>query len=275
MPELDLDAYCTRIDYRGARTPTLDTLRALHQQHPAVIPFEAIDVLLDRGIDVSAHAVDAKLIAGGRGGYCYEQNGLFKRVLQALGFAVEGLAARVHRGPPPDAPPKPRTHMALRVTIDDTPWLADVGFGGLSPTAPLRLDTTAPQPTRYETYRFRPYGDWLMLEAKLDDLWAPLYELSREPQRDVDYIPFNWYTSTHPDSHFRQDLSVARTTPAVRHTLSNNRFIMRTPDGDVEKRTLDVDEIEYVLVEVFGLPVEAAWRAVFERAVKRAAASGS
>ncbi|MFP5307569.1 MAG: arylamine N-acetyltransferase, partial [Gammaproteobacteria bacterium] len=37
---VDLDAYCTRIGYDGPRTPTLATLRALHQLHPAAIVFE-------------------------------------------------------------------------------------------------------------------------------------------------------------------------------------------------------------------------------------------
>ena len=73
---VDLDAYFRRIGYDGPREPTLDVLRAILALHPATIPFEAIDVLLDRGVDVSPAAVDDKLIARRRGGYCYEQNGL-------------------------------------------------------------------------------------------------------------------------------------------------------------------------------------------------------
>ena len=78
----------------------LDTLRALTELHPAAIPFEAIDVFLRRPVDLSPAAIQAKLIDGGRGGYCFEQNGLLKRVLGALGFAVEGLiGARVLDAP--------------------------------------------------------------------------------------------------------------------------------------------------------------------------------
>ena len=64
----DLDAYFARIGYDGPRTPSLDVLRALHALHPAAIPFEAIDCLLDRGVDISPAAVDAKLIHRRRGG---------------------------------------------------------------------------------------------------------------------------------------------------------------------------------------------------------------
>ncbi len=269
MSVIDLDAYCARIGYAGARTPTLATLRALHARQPAAIPFEAIDVLLGRGIDLAPEVVEAKLVARHRGGYCFEQNGLFKRVLLALGFRVEGLAARVLRGAPPCTRSRPRTHMVLRVMLDDVAWLADVGFGGVGPTAPLRLDTAEPQCTHYETYRLRPYGDWRLLEARLDGRWEPIYEISSEPRRDVDYIPANWYTSTHPDSHFRRNLMVVRTTPSARYTLFTNRLTIRTPGGGMERRALDADAIEQALAETFDLPVEAAWRPVIERAADR------
>jgi N-hydroxyarylamine O-acetyltransferase len=266
-PKVDLDAYFARIGYRGPRTPTLETLRALHARHPASIPFEAIDVLLDRGIDIAPDAVDAKLIGAGRGGYCYEQNGLFKRVLTALGFEVEGLAARVHWMAPFDAPPRPRTHMALRVVIDGEPWLADVGFGSVVLTTPLRFDVTEPQATRYETFRLTPHASGLLLEAQLGDEWVPVYELSSEVQLDVDYELANWFTATHPSSHFRHDLIVALTTPQARYTLAHNRLSVRTPDGDLQRRILSADEIEAALAETFGLRVEPDWRPIIERAV--------
>lgn len=266
MP-VDLDAYFRRVGYAGPRTPTLDTLRALHALHPAAIVFEAIDVLLGRRIDLSPAAVDAKLIHAGRGGYCFEHNNLFKRVLVALGFQVEGLAARVLWNRPVDAPPLPSTHMALRVTAGGQSWLADVGFGGCVLTAPLRIDLPDEQLTSHEVFRLAPRGDALLLQARLDGQWVPLYELAAETQLDVDYEPRNWYTSTHPDSHFRRNLMVARTTPAARHTLLRNRYTLRRPDGSVQRQTLDADGIARALVEVFGLPVEPQWRGLFEQAV--------
>lgn len=270
-PPVDLDAYCDRIGYRGPRTPTIETLRALHELHPASIVFEAIDVLLGRGVDLSPAAVDAKMIGSRRGGYCFEQNGLFKRVLTAIGFEVEGLVARVRWMAPAGAPPRPRTHMALRVTVDGEPWLADVGFGGCVPTAPLRMDTVAPQPTRHETFRVIPFGASHLVQARLDGAWIPLYELSREPQLDADYELANWFTATHPTSHFRRSLTVARAMPEARYALLDGRLTVRTPDGRTERRILDAGQIERALSDTFGLPVEPDWRPVIERA---AAAGG-
>jgi N-hydroxyarylamine O-acetyltransferase len=264
-PAVDLAAYCRRIGYSGPLTPTLGTLRALQELHPAAIPFEAIDVLTDRGVDISPGAVDAKLIAAGRGGYCYEQNGLFKRVLQATGFEVEGLIARVNWNAPADAPPRPPSHMALRVWIDGEPWLADVGFGSCVPTAPLRLGSRDPQPTAHETFRFVP-GPELQLEAEIAGRWAPVYRLLPTPMLDTDYELANWYTATHPGSHFRHRLIVTRTTPEARHILSGARLSVRSADGKLERRFLDADEIEGELAERFLLPVEPGWRPAIERA---------
>lgn len=266
--KVDLGAYGARIGYSGPLAPTLETLAALLELHPAAIPFEAIDVLLDRGVDLAPAAVDAKLLGARRGGYCYEHNGLFKRVLEAIGFDVEGLIARVNWMAPPDAPLSPPTHMVLRVTIGGEAWLADVGFGSCVPTAPLRLNSSEPQQTGHEAFRFVPMARELQLEALIDDEWRPIYRITGAPQMDVDYELPNWYTATHPSSHFRHRLIVTRTTPEARHILAGRRLTVRAPDGVAERRMLTADEIERELAERFTLPVAPEWRAVIERAAE-------
>lgn len=265
-PEVDLDAYCARIGYQGPLTPTLDTLGALQAHHIAAIPFEAIDALIGRPIDISPAAVDAKLIGRRRGGYCFEQNGLFRRVLAAIGFEVEALLARVRWMAPAGSPPRPRTHLALRVTIDGRPWLADVGFGGCVPPMPLRMDVTAPQPTRHETFRLFPFGPGWIVQARLGDRWEALYELSPEPQHEADFELANWFTSAHPGSHFRHRLIAARTTAEARYALLGRRLTIRRPGRLPEERQLDAAGIEQLLADSFGLEVEPDWRAVIARA---------
>lgn len=262
---IDLDAYFARIGYDGPREPTLETLRALHALHPAAIPFEAIDVLLDRGIDLDPAAVDAKLIGARRGGYCYEHNSLFKRALTALGFEVEGLIARVQWNLPAD-PVRPRTHMGLWVTIDEEPWYADVGFG-VALTQPLKFGTIDAQPTAHETLRLVPEGEDIGLQALIGEVWAPMYQLSREVQLDVDYDLPNWFSSTHPSSHFRHNLLATITRPDARYSLLHNRLTIRRPGAELERRTLGAAEIGDLLADVYGLPVQPEWTPLFERAV--------
>ncbi|MDQ0390327.1 arylamine N-acetyltransferase family protein [Labrys monachus] len=261
---VDLDRYCERILYSGPLRPTHATLSDLIEHHVAAIPFENIDVLLGRGVDISAGAVDAKLIGGRRGGYCFEHNGLFRRVLATIGFRVEPLAARVVWMAPADAPPLPRTHMALRVALEE-PWLVDAGFGGCVPTSPLRLADPAPQQTRHEAFRITPQGREALVEAELDGIWQPLYVLSPDALLDVDYEPPNWFTATHPASIFRRELMGAHTSREARWTLRNGRLTVRHRDGRVERRQLDAEGLETVLAGPFGLPVEAEWRPLLHR----------
>jgi N-hydroxyarylamine O-acetyltransferase len=264
-----LPRYFARIGYDGPAEPTLAVLRALHAAHIAAIPFEAIDALVEGHVDIGAEAVAAKLIEGGRGGYCFEQNGLFLRVLRAIGFEAEGLLGRVRWLRDPAAPPAPRSHMVVRVRVDGRAWLADVGFGSAVPPAPLAMDGAAPQPTAHESYRVSRgdagSGIWAVSIAIGDD-WAPLYDIDDAPAPAIDYEVANWYTSTHPDSHFRHQLIAARTTARARYALRDNRLTIRHADGSSERRYLTADAIETALAELFGLAVRPHWRAAIERA---------
>lgn len=276
-PAVDLDAYFARIGYDGPREPTLETLRAIAVRHPDAIPFENLDVLLGRGISIVPADIDAKLIAGGRGGYCYEQNGLLKRVLEALGFQVEGLMARVLWMAPEGAPPRPRSHQVLGVTLpgengDGETWLADAGFGGCVLTAPLRLFSDEVQDTPHGKFRIldtRTGGvAERQVQADLSGRWATLYQVSKGGWAEVDYEQANFFTYTHPSSHFTWSMTVGRTTPTARYALKNNRFTHRDLTGAVvEQRDLTVDELEATLRDVIGLPVEADWKPVLEKVV--------
>jgi N-hydroxyarylamine O-acetyltransferase len=266
---VDLDAYFARIGYSGPLEPTLEVLRALQALHPAAIPFENIDVLLGREIDLNPFHIDSKLIRSRRGGYCFEQNSLFERVLNAIGFETRGAIGRVVWMAEPDAPIPPRTHRAVRVILDGETWLADVGFGGAVLTAPLRWVMDEIQPTRHEPFRLRAVGDEVLLEIKLED-WTSVYQLAHETPAPIDYEVGNWFTSTHPSSKFRQSLMVARTTPEARFALLNNRFTIRAPGAPAQRRDLTVDEMSEALGDIFGLTVDPEWGVTLAWIVEKA-----
>ena len=138
---IDLDAYFARTGYRGTRSPTLDTLHAIARAHVQSIPFENLDVLLDRPIDLEPDALMQKLVHDRRGGYCFEHNTLLLEVLTALGFHARPISARVRYQRPREYTPA-RTHLLVRVELDES-WLADVGVGAMSRRPRCGSPTTA------------------------------------------------------------------------------------------------------------------------------------
>jgi N-hydroxyarylamine O-acetyltransferase len=250
---IDIDAYCARIGYDGPRTPTHDVLCSLHALHPVAIAFENLDPLLKRPVRLDAASLERKLVHEGRGGYCFEQNLLFSHVLQALGFHVRGLSARVLWNIPPGKI-MPRVHMLLHVTLDATPYVADVGFGGMTLTAPLRLESGPEQATLHEPFRLLAAGEGFELQAKVRGAWKPVYHFDLREQTLADYEVANWYHSTSPDSHFNTMLIVARPGRDCRYALRNNELAVHHLHGTSERRVLgSTAEIRDTLTQIFNL----------------------
>ena len=257
---IDLAAYCARIGYDGPREPTLDVLRALHLRHALAIPFENLDPFLGRPVRLDPPALYNKLIGGDRGGYCFEQNRLFADALEALGFRVTGLAARVLWNRPEDTV-TPRGHMVLAVVLDGETggetWIADVGFGGMTLTAPLRLLRDGAQETPHEPFRIvqGPDGDY-RVQAQLRDTWPTLYRFDLQPQHPVDYEVSNYFLSTHPQSHFITGLVAARPIEGGRLGLMNNQLATHRLGRPSERRTLaSAEELRAVLADLFDVRV--------------------
>lgn len=239
---LDLAAYFSRIGYRGPRAPTIEVLNALTSAHAQAIPFENLDVLLGRGIDLAPEAVFDKIVRRRRGGYCFEHNGLFLEVLTALGFAVRPLSARGRILPARDQTP-PRTHVLLEVQVGGERWLTDVGVGALSLTSAIRFAIDEEQRTPHEPRRIIREAEHWLHQARLGDTWTDVYEFTGEEMPLIDREVGNWYTSAHPRSHFRNLLLVARAaSDGGRVTLRDGELKRRGRDGRAETRIIDSPE---------------------------------
>jgi N-hydroxyarylamine O-acetyltransferase len=251
-PTIDLDAYFERIGYAGLRQPTLATLRAIHAAHPAAIAFENLDPLMGRRVFLDMGSVRKKLVQAKRGGYCFETNGLFAESLRGLGFKVTGLAARVLIGHAPGT--SRRSHMLLKIDLDEGSYIADVGLGSWALSGPLRLHDDREQETPHGPFRIQRAGDFLEEQTRIDGEWKPLYRFTLEETYAQDYEVANWYTSAHPDSQFRHRLMAARLPKGRRLGLLDNRFSIHHPDGQVERRELKtVAEIADVLENDFAI----------------------
>jgi N-hydroxyarylamine O-acetyltransferase len=249
-PSLDLDAYLRRTGAARPLAPSAEALASLHRAHVGSVPFENLDILLGRPIPLDLESLQAKLVAGRRGGYCFEQNSLFRAVLEALGFTVTSLAARVRAGA---AGIRPRTHMLLKVDLAERSFLADVGFGGDGLVTPVRFEAGTETWLGGTGHRLRREADLWVLEGNAGAGWQDLYAFTMEPQYPVDFEMANHFTSTWPGSHFRSTLTVQRSLPERRLILRNRDLATREDGRVTTQRIRDPGHLLELLDERFSL----------------------
>ncbi len=255
---MDLAGYFDRIAYRGTAEPTLAVLQELVTAHTRAIPFENLDPVLGVPVDdLGPDALADKLVHRGRGGYCYEHNGLMGYVLAAVGFRVRRLAGRVIWMLPPDAPLPAQTHTVLAVTFPGSggSYLVDVGFGGQTPTSPIRIETGSVQQTTLEPYRLEDRGDGLLLAAEIRGVWQPLYQFCTKSTPEIDLTVGSWFVSTHPSSHFVTGLTAARVTEDARLNLAGRNLSIHRAGGSEKLRLPDAATVVDTLSDRFGINV--------------------
>lgn len=254
--DVHLSAYFDRIGFAGSIAPNLATLEALHQLHPAAIPFENLNPLLGLPVLLDQKSLNAKLLTERRGGYCFEHNLMFMRVLRELEFSVRGLAARTLWNHPEGAE-NPINHMVLLVEIGGASYLADVGFGGPGPTAPLKLKTGTEQDSPLEKFRLTGGDPDYRLEMQAGADWKPLYSFDLTPYEDADYEALN--QAAWNQAGLRGTLKAARAEKTLRRSLSNTRLSTYVPGQEPERTALaSVEAIKAALVNDFGIALPPA-----------------
>jgi N-hydroxyarylamine O-acetyltransferase len=251
----NLDAYLDRIGFAGPAPATLETVHTIAQCHPAAIPFENLDPYLRRPVMLDAAALQRKLVHGGRGGWCFEHNLLLGTALCAIGFRPIGLGARVLWNAPSGVT-GPRSHMVLLLEFAGQRYIVDAGFGGLTLTAPLRLEPGVEQPTPHERFRLQPLEHDLVVEAEVQGAWRALYRFDLQAQRLADYEVSNWFLGHHPQSIFLRGLMAARAIRGRRYALRDGELTTHHTGGPSEQRLLASGrELRAALDELFGIDV--------------------
>jgi N-hydroxyarylamine O-acetyltransferase len=151
-------AYLRRLGFTTQPPATVETLYALHRAQVERIPYESVWVWL--GERRTIQPLDSiRYLLGGRGGYCYHQNGAIATLLSWLGFTVLWHMGGV-QGHPDAKPNVGGNHLALTVTglpSDTNPagdWFIDAGLGdGPHEPMPLRTGAYTQGP---HTYGLRP-----------------------------------------------------------------------------------------------------------------------
>ena len=250
-----LSSYFERIGYTGSISPTIETLRGIHKHHVQSIPFENLNPLLKIPVALDLESIRRKLVDSRRGGWCFEHNHLLKYVLETIGFNVKGMGARVLWSLP-EGIVTARGHMLLLVDVEGMPYIADAGFGGVTLTAPLKLETDVVQQTPHESFRIVKPQDDYVLQVQIKEEWKPVYRFNLQEHYLPDYEVANWYLCTNPASHFTKSLIVTMPSDGVRHVLRNNQFTRHYVDGRTEKDDIATyDDLMRLLRDTFKIDV--------------------
>ncbi|MFI0410585.1 arylamine N-acetyltransferase [Actinomadura sp. 3N508] len=280
---LDLPAYLKRVGHDGDLAPTGDTLRALHRAHTTSIPFENLEIMLGRPVDLSLDAVQAKLVGRSRGGYCYEHNRLFAAVLERLGYEVTALAGRVTLGA---RKLLPATHALLHVRPPGQPreepaWLCDVGFGA-GPLEPLRLrdgEEADQDGWGFRLHKGRTVTAWTPntvgweLHQRGPDGWVVRHTFTMNEQFRVDFEVGNFFVSASPHSPFTTRPFTQKFSADAHRVLDGTKLTINRPGAPTETRTLTPEQLPETLAEDFEIvlePEDATRLIEFQRNVTKA-----
>ena len=241
----DLDAYLERIRLKAVPKADADGMIAVQRAHRLAIPFENLDIRLGRGIDLAPDAIFAKLVAARRGGYCFEQNGLFLQALTDLGFTARPLLARVWLGAI-DTPP--RTHMLLLIRLDSGWWIADAGFGGgYCPPMPLADAVVGDHRLSHDDRH-----GWL-LERRGADGWAPQYSFTLDEVWPADIAQANHFTATVPGGRFVDNVIASIVLPHGFASLFNRAYNRTSGSGEEHSEISSAKMLRMRLSLLFGI----------------------
>lgn len=263
-----LEAYFERIGVgwrpEGVVRTDLAGLSLIMEAHSRAIAFENVDVVVGKTISMTPDDVEAKLVHARRGGYCFEQNTLLRLALEAIGFSVTPILCRVRWNKPDDSdgPNTAFTHMALKVSLDQGDYLADVGFAGTNSMSPVALGSAEPQALPEGQFRVvegRP--GYMALEILSKGEWRALYTFRNEAAAVVDQECANWFSCTYPKARFTTSFFVCRVIGNERHHILNDEYVVRKGHGvesSLDKRTVaNRDDLLALLRDVFGIIFDA------------------
>ena len=253
--------YCARIGCAIKPEPTLGFLNEIHYRHAVSVPYENLDIVLGTPLSLDEDALFDKIVCRHRGGYCFELNGSFGRLLRAVGFPVEERFARFLRG---ETEIPMHRHRVVLARAEGETWFCDVGVGQIAPRFPLLLKEGLLQEQCGEQYRFErdPALGWILTETHHGE-WRRYLSFSDEAMFDVDFIQPSYWCETHPDSPFRGKVSLSIKTPEGRTTLDGRTYKRFTGEALTSVEEIaDAARLAEIYEKDFGLAWEERYAAL-------------
>jgi N-hydroxyarylamine O-acetyltransferase len=249
---MNLNSCLQRIQVNKTENLSYSFLSKLQEKHLLTVPFENLDIHQGKKIILEEDRIYEKIVACGRGGFCYELNGLFCWLLRSLDFSVSMVSSQVYRSAEDMFTPQ-FDHMVLLVNLEKA-YLVDVGFGDTFRN-PIALPDGIIEDIS-GTYRVQPFGsapDTYILQKQENNCWQHVYSFTKHPRVISDFEEMCIFHQTSPGSHFTQEIICTMATKNGRVSLSDD-FLTIT-DGSSKKKTKVVSDkdFKHKLRDHFGI----------------------
>jgi N-hydroxyarylamine O-acetyltransferase len=246
---MDISEYLERIHIREIEKPGYSFLSKLQLQHLLTVPFENLDIHEGTRIVLDEKSLYERIISHGRGGFCYELNGLFRWLLQALGFTAQIVSARVYIPARKTYSPE-FDHMVLCVDLEER-YLVDVGFGDSFRT-PIAIPRGNVEDVSGK-YRIRFDNDRYFLQKLQSGIWQPEYSFTLQPRAISDFEEMCSFHQSSPDSHFTRQMICTIATESGRISLSDDYLTLTEADKKKKSRVKSSADFKQKLKKHFKI----------------------
>jgi arylamine N-acetyltransferase len=255
----DVDAFLARLGVER-EPPSVDALVRLHRALLERVPYETTWIHLGERWGVDRLASLRRIAYQQRGGYCFQINGAFSLLLEALGYVVTLHIGGVHRADGPSLEAM-SNHLVLQVQglpadgCPDGSWYVDAGLGdALYEPLPLVAGTYQQGPFKFGLATSQAsFADWQFHHHPAGSFAGMAFR--SEPAVIGEFAARNEFLSTSPGSVFVQTVTVQRRN-ATGVDVMRGQVLQRVESSVVAERTL-ASESEWfdALADVFSLPL--------------------
>lgn len=249
----NISEYLSRIGLSEAPSVDLDGLNALIWAHQTHVPFEDLNTSwLHMPVSLEIPALYDKVVIRRRGGYCYELNALFTRLLLDLGFDARSVFCRVVRGR--DFLP-PCAHRAVVVELAGKLYFCDVGFGGPMPAGALEIADGVGRDVRGEYFRIDRFDDywWTASRKTSDGAREAVLQFNTFPQTPQEFIAANMKSAMDPESIFVKNVLLNLRTAEGSLSITDDVFTVRRNGETRTEHIRDDATLRGVLKDYFGI----------------------
>ncbi len=243
------EKYLQTLDLHN-RNPDFNFLCDAATRHVATFAFSSLGCQLGDDLPLDFPSLYQRIVVRRRGGYCFEQNGLFFEVLKELGFSPKLFLARVIHNQ--DIHPG-LTHRITMVEYAGQQYVVDVGFGFLGPSLPVPMSGCEVNTGR-NNFRIkeRHPGEYHMQVFKDGDFFSLYrFELARYGQADCELGHF--FSHKHPDANFVKHLVTSRILEDETRSLIDLKYWVIRQSETQSMEIANPKELEQILCEELGL----------------------